>query len=388
VNEGAGSIALTVTRTGNTSGEATVEFSTSDGTAKETSDYITALGAVRFAAGETTKTITILVIDDGFAEGNETLNLTLSNPSGAEVGSPGVLSLTIVDNDASAAATNPLNDVRFFVTQHYYDFLNRVPDADGLNFWTQQITSCASVVSAQDRAACFEARKLDVSAAFFLSIEFKETGHLVFCLYKSSFPDSTSRPRGLPSLVEFLRDAQEVGRGVIVGQGDWQGLLAANKLAFARRWVERAEFTSRYPASMTGEQYVDAIFANAGVTPTPAERATALAAFVAGGAEGRARAALSIVESRSISNKYFNESFVTMQYFGYLRRNSNAAPDGNFSGLDFWLQKLNSFSLPGEDVSDERVALVRIRRAEMIRAFLLSSEYVKRFGPEDFSLRR
>ena len=77
-----------------------------------------------------------------------------------------------------------------------------------------------------------------------------------------------------------------------------------------------------------------------------------------------------------------------MQYFGYLRRNPDVPPDGNFNGFDFWLRKLDSFSLPGEDVEDDAAALARIRWAEMIKAFLISSEYVRRFGPEDFSLRR
>jgi hypothetical protein len=388
VSEGAGVASLTLTRTGNTSSEAAVEFATSDGSAIDTSDYIKALGTARFAPGETTKQITVLVTDDGFAEGDETLVLTLSNASGAELGAPAALTVTIVDNDTTPATSNPLNDARFFVTQHYHDFLNREPDEEGLNFWTQQITSCSARPTAQEREDCFEAKRLDVSAAFFLSIEFKETGHLVFCFYRASFPDSPSRPRGFPRLDEFLRDAQEVGRGVVVRQGNWESLLASNKLAFARTWVVRDEFASRYPAALTGEQYIDAIYANAGVTPTAAERTAALAAFGSGGQEGRARALLDIVESGSVCNKYFNSSFVMMQYFGYLRRNPDAAPDGSFGGFDFWLQKLDSFSLPSEDVEDDAVALARIRRAEMIKAFLISSEYVRRFGPENFSLRR
>ncbi len=42
-----------------------------------------------------------------------------------------------------------------------------------------------------------------------------------------------------------------------------------------------------------------------------------------------------------------------MEYFGYLRRNPDDAPDNNFSGYDFWLNKMNQFSLPSEDVRDE-----------------------------------
>ena len=69
-----------------------------------------------------------------------------------------------------------------------------------------------------------------------------------------------------------------------------------------------------------------------------------------------------------------------MQYFGYLRRNPNDAPDNSFAGLDFWIDKLDSFTLPGEDVRDQQVALRRIRRAEMVKAFIVSIEYQRRFG--------
>jgi hypothetical protein len=57
-----------------------------------------------------------------------------------------------------------------------------------------------------------------------------------------------------------------------------------------------------------------------------------------------------------------------MQYFGYLRRNPDAAQDTNFSGYNFWLNKLNSFN------SD-------FVKAEMVKAFINSDEYRHRFGP-------
>jgi hypothetical protein len=68
-----------------------------------------------------------------------------------------------------------------------------------------------------------------------------------------------------------------------------------------------------------------------------------------------------------------------MEYYGYLRRNPDDAPDNNFVGYDFWLDKMNRFTLPGENVRDEAVALRRVRRAEMVRAFIESDEYRQRF---------
>jgi len=57
-----------------------------------------------------------------------------------------------------------------------------------------------------------------------------------------------------------------------------------------------------------------------------------------------------------------------MQYFGYLRRNPNDLPDNNFNGYDFWVNKLIQFN------ND-------FLQAEMVKAFLTSLEYRKRFGP-------
>ncbi|HEX8335670.1 MAG TPA: hypothetical protein VF621_03025, partial [Pyrinomonadaceae bacterium] len=85
-------------------------------------------------------------------------------------------------------------------------------------------------------------------------------------------------------------------------------------------------------------------------------------------------------ESDSVFRGLYNASFVLSQYFGYLRRNPDDPPDFSFGGYFFWLDKLDSFSLPGEDVRDERVALARVRRAEMVKAFVTSTEYRQRFG--------
>jgi len=98
------------------------------------------------------------------------------------------------------------------------------------------------------------------------------------------------------------------------------------------------------------------------------------------GLAGRAAALKSVVDGDAVFAALYNPSFVLMQYYGYLRRNPDDAPDFNFTGYDFWLAKMDSFSLPGENVRDETVALARVRRAEMVRAFILSLEYRGRFG--------
>ena len=95
---------------------------------------------------------------------------------------------------------------------------------------------------------------------------------------------------------------------------------------------------------------------------------------------GRAAALKSVADSDGVFDKQYNSAFVLMQYFGYLRRDADDPPDNNFAGYDFWLNKMNQFSVPGENVRDERVALSRVKRAEMVESFLLSGEYRARFG--------
>jgi hypothetical protein len=377
VQEDMTSLTLTVQRTGDTSGAVTVDYSTSNGTASERSDYTTALGTLRFAAGETAKTIDILINEDSFVEGNESFTVNLSNPTGGATLSclTAVATVQITD-DAVEPTTNVIDDPVIFVGQHYHDFLNRQSDTTGLNFWTNQITVCGS------NAACVDNKHTNVSQAFFLSIEFQQTGFLIFRFYKESFTDSAARPRGMPRYREFLRDTQEIGRGVVVGAAGWEALLEANKQEFARRWVQRAEFVSQFPTGMTAAAFVDKLFLNAEVTPTTAERNAAIAAYGTGDTEGRANALRSVADSGSVYNRQFNPAFVLSQYVGYLRRNPNDTPEPalDYSGFDFWLAKLNQFSLPGEDVRDPLTAQRRVQRAEMVRAFIISNEYRQRFG--------
>jgi glucose/arabinose dehydrogenase len=373
--EPSGGAVIPVVRSGDTTVRLSVDYATSDGTASERKDYTTAVGTLRFAAGETAKTIDILVNEDSFVEGNETFTVSLSNPTGGGTLSctTAVATITITD-DASEPATNVIDDPTVFVGTHYHDFLNRQADPDGLAFWANQIIACGA------DAACVQRKRTDVSTAFFLSIEFQQTGFLVFRFYRESFADTPGRPRGLPRYREFLRDTQEIRRGVVVGAAGWETVLEANKQTFARAWVQRPEFVAQFPTGMTAAQYVDKLFANAGATPTTAERNAAIAAYGTGDTDGRAAALRSVAESNSVYNAQFNPGFVLMQYIGYLRRNPNDPPDTDFSGYDFWLAKMNSFSLPGENVADPEVALRRVRRAEMVRAFIESIEYRGRFG--------
>src|SRR2546421_8603833 len=351
------------------SAAASVEIASEDNTAKQKGDYALVAGRLAFAAGETEKTFQVLVNEDNYAEGPEFATLVLEHPEGGTVGAPGTATLQITD-DANEGPTNPVDDSRAFVCQHYHDFLYRQSDQSGEDFWTQAVESCGA------SASCRQSKRVDASAAFFLSIEFKETGYLVIRARKAAFGNLKSNPR----YELFLRDQREVGEGVIVGQAGFQQKLETNKQNYLADFVSRAEFVAQFPQGQPAAVYVDKLFANAGATPTSSERNAAITAYGAGDTAGRAAALRSVVESGSVFNRLYNDAFVLMQYYGYLRRNPDDAPDNNFNGYDFWLSKLNSVSLPGEDMRDDSQALARVRRAEMVRAFIESFEYRQRFG--------
>ena len=296
------------------------------------------------------------------------MTVTLTELEGGTLSTPNPFVVRIDDDETSDVSSNPIDDDATFVGQHYHDFLSRQADGDGQAFWANQLAACAG------DAACLDRKREDVSAAFFLLIEFQTTSYFAIRVNKAAFGDRPDNPRYLP----LLDQTQELGRGVVVGEPGSEALLESNTRRYAVEFVARADFQAAHGGQDAG-QYVDSLFAGAGATPTQAERDAAVAAFGGGDTAGRARALRSVAESGSVYNRLYNPAFVLTQYFAYLRRSPDAAPDGNFDGYDFWLAKLDRFTLPGEDARDERVALSRVRRAEMVRAFLLSAEYRGRF---------
>ena len=141
-----------------------------------------------------------------------------------------------------------------------------------------------------------------------------------------------------------------------VGIGDWEARRAGNCKAFAAEWVGRAAFRAKY-GQMSDDQYVAALLSNAGLD---ASRGAALAAALKGGAATRADVLLRVADDAELKLREKSRAFVLMEYYGYLRRDADAG------GYGYWLDKLNGFG--GDFV-----------RAEMVKAFLDSIEYRRRF---------
>ena len=245
---------------------------------------------------------------------------------------------------------NSIDDARFFVRQHYLDFLNREPDQGGWDYWTQEITKCGA------DAACVTRRRTAVSAAFFIELEFQESGAFVYRIYKAAL---ATTPGYRPSYAEFILD-----RSLVVGGAS----LAQGQLNFATSFVGRSAFTTRYPTSLTRDQFIEALIQNiqqnSGANLST-ERANLIGEYDSGAnqTDSRARVLRRIGTNETLRQAEFNRAFVLVQYFGYLRR------DPDQGGYDFWLNILNN-QLNNSQASYHA----------MVCAFITSAEYQLRFG--------
>lgn len=237
---------------------------------------------------------------------------------------------------------NPLDNDLFFVRQQYLDFLEREADAGGLAYWVGQLRTCGG------EASCLRARRLDVSAAFFDSREFQDSGSFVYRLYQGSLGR-------LPQLNEFTADRRQVSAGT-----------EASQLALSEQFVARPEFVGRYQGQPTAETFVagllDTVWQATGVDLS-SERENLLAKYRSRTELNQSRALVlaSVGNNTALKQGTYNRAFVLMEYFGYLGR----YPD--LAGYEYWLEILNN-RVPGNYRS-------------MVCAFITSAEYQRRFSP-------
>lgn len=237
---------------------------------------------------------------------------------------------------ALQATANPLDTTEFFIRQQYLDFLSREPDQGGLSYWSDQLDRCAG------DDGCLQARRADVSAAFFMEREFQNSGYYLYRLYSASYARK-------PTFAEFMPDRATLGSGANAEQ---------SREGFAERWVGRAEFQAAYPDAMTASAFVNKLYDNAGVSGNFSEREAQVSALANG--KTRAGVLLDVIENASFKQREFNSAFVLTEYFSYLRRDPDAA------GFAFWLNVLDS-----REPDNFR---------GMVCSFITSAEYQKRFS--------
>src|SRR5262249_37741991 len=157
-----------------------------------------------------------------------------------------------------------------------------------------------------------------------------ETAYLLYLMQKESYAT-------MPKYALFMRDLQEVGRGVIVTSPGWQQKLTDNQQKLADQWINRPEFKAAYD-NLSNDAYVNALYKNAGVVPPQADKDKLVAALNTASLN-RSAVLLQIAADATFRQQERNTAFVLMEYFGYLRRDPNAAPDADLSGYNFWLNK-------------------------------------------------
>ena len=279
-----------------------------------------------------------------------------------------------------------IDDADFFASQHYVDFLRRLPDAPGLAHWSGEITVCNTAAGrfpGESLEACISRKRANTSAAFFLSPEFQNTGSFVLRVYWGTLGKQHAAQCGVinnlpghcrPLYPEYIADMKQVTNGIVANDRLVPEVINANKMVFVEQFVTRPAFKAIYD-SLTNEAFVQKLFDTTGVTPTSTERQQLINELNAGGAGARASVVFKIVDGtktheagalefltpygKAFFDKEFDPAFVFMQYVGYLRRN----PDQE--GFDFWLAKLKRY---GDWQS-----------AEMVHSFVLSPEYRSRF---------
>ncbi|HJR07512.1 MAG TPA: pre-peptidase C-terminal domain-containing protein [Pyrinomonadaceae bacterium] len=380
-NEPSKGATITVERTGDTAGTATVEYATIDdpasvpcdptitqpggtpfprGTAYARCDYSTSIDTLTFEARETQKTFTIPLINDVHVEGGETLRIELRNAQGASIGTQSSATLTITDDDTTASSTNPINQSPFFVRMQYLDFLSREPDEGGFNAWVNALNTCPQNIFNGPNTPSQCDRIYVSGEGFFRSVEFQLKGFYIFLYYKASF-GSPNNPNYVPQYEQFVPDVRRV-------TGQTADEVFAKRLKFSTDWVARTEFVNIY-ASTSNTEFVNRLLANLGISltsPDPSSGVTrdSLIASLNNGTKQRAEVLRLIVESTEATTVQNNRAFVAIQYYGYLRRTPEAG------GYQAWLNVLNDTSLSPQ-----------IRTRTMINGFLNSGEYRLRFGP-------
>ncbi len=291
----------------------------------------------------------IRVLDTG-KFGDYTMRLTKSSGESAYIAA-GV----VIDPYTDFVELNPIDNTDFFVRQQYRDFLFREPEPG--QPWTGILNQCPNQFNTDPNSSSANCDRIHVSAAFFGSPEFQLKGFFVYRFYKVAFNRQ-------PTYEEIIPDMQFV-------TGNTTAELNQKRDAFSNNFAARPEFTSTYNG-MSNDQYVNTLMGRYGLTqittPDPANPngttkvTLTTAQLIAGlnsGSLTRAQVLRAIADSDQVAQAEHNAAFVSMQYFGYLRRTAET------QGFQDWLRTINA------NQSDERT---------MVNGFVNSTEYRSRFG--------
>ncbi|HEY0320053.1 MAG TPA: S8 family serine peptidase [Pyrinomonadaceae bacterium] len=364
----AGIITISVQRFGDTSNAASVDYYTSDQAgltpcqnnqgllASDRCDYATAIGTVRFAPGEQTKTTQIPIINDSYAEPTQTFSINLRNAQGVTLADPVSATVSILDDDPPAQTSNPINTNSYFINQQYVDYLGRVPEPAGYQFWLYRLYGYAP--NCMPGEVC---DRVDTAKRFFESDEFRERGFYVYKLYDALLGR-------FPLYAEFVPEVARLNGPQTVTE------QRLGKDAYLLDFMNKPEFKTLFEQYLTADHlhardaasaaaFVDALCQKAGITP--ASRAS-LIANLQNGTRDPAHTLEDFILTPEINGdgtKFYDRARIVMQYFGFLRR------DPDTGGFNFWWNRVATSTSP--QYHDYR---------ELVNNFLRSDEYNFRFA--------
>src|SRR5213078_2583843 len=189
----------------------------------------------------------------------------------------------------NAFTANAIDTAEYFIRQHYLDFLGREPEAGGLRYWSEQVNQC------HGDDDCVRTRRIDISAAFFKSDEFQDTGSFVYRLYRGTLGRQLRYN-------EFAAD-----RAQVIGGPN----LEASKAAFANAFVQRPEFAQKYQDATSGAAFVDALLqtSSAAGVDLSNQRASLLSRYDTGSSltDSRALVVRDLVDNQTFTNAVRNE---------------------------------------------------------------------------------
>jgi hypothetical protein len=268
-------------------------------------------------------------------------SIKLQANSGETAFVPGALT---IDPGVTSSLSNPVDDYHFFLTQHFADLLGRQPDQETFEKLSAQFSQCGS------RADCLRARRLDVATALLTQNELPTTGLFLHALYSVGLGRR-------PHLTEYESDRKEIR--------NYNGGIEEARLALVKAFVQRTEFDKKYPKTLNKAEFVDRILSSVSQSTDLdlKNQREALIGLSDGTNAGRAAILAAISGQSNVLDSQYNQAFVLVQYFGYLRR------DPDDSGFNFWVNVLKSKPLRDPDSA-----------RSMICAFLTSTEYQNRFG--------
>jgi N-acetylneuraminic acid mutarotase len=260
---------------------------------------------------------------------------------------------------------NPIEDAPFFVRMQYLDFLGREPEPDGLQFYLDILNGCQP-----SDIECIKYTRGAISANFFRSPEFQRKGSFVMYLYMVSLGQRPVTPAELndqskidrPHYGEFIADLQSISDPTddpVIGE--------AKKVALTDAWMQRTEIQNKYGGLSNGA-FVQKLLDTAGVTLA---NQSALVDDLNAARKTRAQVLRAIAESAEVNAKFYKQAFVTMEYFGYLRRDPEScvgSPDPANCGYIFHNSRFQLAADP--DFLENTI----------VRGFIESPEYRQRFG--------